>query len=218
MIAQEQDRWIVSFGGILGEAPPLDHEGYTAFAATLPSPLLHDVIRDAEPLSDPVRFRYPASTRRRYERLGRVPAGYLAFGDAIASFDPVYGQGMTVAALEALALRRCLGEGPDRLARRFFRAAGRLVDGPWAIAVGGDLRFPEVEGPRSRKVRFVNAYLERLHVAAAHDPEVGRAFLRVVNLLDPPERLLAPSVVARVLRGAPSRTATRRDDAPVPAG
>lgn len=201
LIAQEDDRWIVSFGGILGDAPPLDDAGYADFAATLPSPVIHEVIRDAQPLSDPVRFRFPASTRRRYERLGRFPEGFCVFGDAISSFDPVYGQGMTVAALQALALRGCLADGGATLARRFFPAAARIVDGPWDISVGGDLRFPAVVGHRSVRVRSVNAYLERLHEAAEHDPRVGRAFLRVVNLVDPPQSLLRPSVVARVLTG-----------------
>ena len=215
MIAQEDDRWIVTFGGMLGDTPPLDHAGYTAYAATLPAPAIHQVVRDAEPLSDPLLFRYPVSTRHRYERLHRFPTGYLVFGDAISSFNPVYGQGMTVAAVEALELRTCLAEGTGGLARRFLRAAARVVDIPWDISVGGDLRFPDVEGPRTPRVRAVNAYLERLHVAAEHDPDVGRAFLRVVNLIDRPERLLAPRVALRVLRGqrtapvtAPARSAT----------
>lgn len=207
MLAQEGDRWIVSFGGFLGDAPPVDHEGYTAYAATLPAPLIHEVIRDAEPLTDVVRYRFAASTRRRYERVGRLLDGFLAFGDAISSFDPVYGQGMTVAALEALALREALTAGDRDLGHRFFHAAAAVIDGPWDVAVGGDLRFPGVRGPRTAKVRAVNAYLRRLHVAAERDPEVGRAFLRVVNMVDRPERLLSPSVGRRVLRaGRSSRT------------
>ena len=200
MIPQEGDRWIVAVGGILGDAAPLDHEGWTAFAASLPSPEIHEVVREAEPLSDAVRFRYPVSTRRRYERLARLPEGWLPFGDSISSFNPVYGQGMTVAAMEAVALRNTLRDAGGRATRRFLRAASRLVDVPWDISVGADLRFPEVEGRRTAKVRMVNAYLERLHVAAEHDPAVGRAFLRVVNMVDPPERLMAPSVMTRVLR------------------
>jgi 2-polyprenyl-6-methoxyphenol hydroxylase-like FAD-dependent oxidoreductase len=202
MIPQEGNRWIVSIGGMLGDAAPLDHDGFTAFAATLPSPAIHEVIRDAEPLSDAVRFRYPASRRRRYERMPALPERYLPFGDAISSFNPVYGQGMTVAALEAVALRAALDGGETGLSRRFLRAAARLVDNPWDISVGADLRFPDVEGRRTAKVRAVNGYLERLHVAAEHDPAVGRAFLRVVNLVDGPERLMAPSVALRVLRGS----------------
>jgi len=202
MINQEGDRWMVSIGGILGDAAPLDHEGFTAFAATLPSPAIHDVIRNAEPLSDAVRFRYPASSRRRYERMSRFPAGYLAFGDAICSFNPTYGQGMTVAALEGTVLRNCLADGTTDLGLRFFRGAARIVDIPWDISVGADLRFADVEGRRTAKVRMVNRYLERVHVAAERDPRVGRAFLRVVNMIDRPEQLMAPRTAVRVLRGS----------------
>ena len=152
-------------------------------------------------------MRFPVSTRRRYERLRRFPAGYLVFGDALCSFNPIYGQGMTVAALEALLLRRLLavrpsGIGTEQLARRFFAGAAKVIDGPWSIAVGTDLRFPEVTGRRTPKVRFVNAYVHRLHRAATADPVLGAAFLRVLNLVDPPTRLLAPGIVLRVLRGS----------------
>jgi hypothetical protein len=86
------------------------------------------------------------------------------------------------------------------LGRRFFRECARVIDGPWSIAVGTDLRFPEVTGPRTAKVRFVNAYIHRVHVAAASDPVVGAAFLRVVNLVDRPASLLKPGIVWRVWR------------------
>lgn len=201
MLAQEGDRWIVTYSGLLGDATPLDHEGFTEFAATLPSMAIHDVIRDAEPLSDPLRFRYPASTRRRWEILPYVPEGFLAFGDAIASFSPVYGQGMSVSAVQALGLRECLQQGVDQLAPRFFKKAAAIVDIPWSIGVDGDLRFPGVQGKRTARVRLTNAYLARLHVAAEHDPAVAYAFLRVINLLDAPPRLLLPSTALRVLRG-----------------
>ena len=216
MIPQEDDRWIVAVGGMLGDAAPLDPAGFTDFAATLPAPAIHEVVREAEPLTDPLRFRYPVSTRRRYERLPAVPQGWIPFGDAISSFNPVYGQGMTVAALEALALRAALTSGGD-VTRGFLRSAARLVDNPWDISVGADLRFPAVEGRRTAKVRLVNGYLERLHVAAEHDPEVGRAFLRVINLLDPPERLMAPSTLRRVLRGSRRATVAVPARGPMPA-
>jgi len=88
----------------------------------------------AEPLSDFVRYRYPANLRRRYERLARFPGGYLVFGDALCSFNPVYGQGMTVAAQEAALLRECLNAGDADLAQRFFAGAGTVIDTPWDIA------------------------------------------------------------------------------------
>jgi 2-polyprenyl-6-methoxyphenol hydroxylase-like FAD-dependent oxidoreductase len=201
MLAQEGDRWIVTLFGYLGQRPPTDPAGFVAWAGGLASPDVHEVVSQAELLQAPVPARFPGSVRHRYERLDRFPEGYVVTGDAVCSFNPVYGQGMTVATLEALALRDCLREGPARLGPRFFRRAAKLIDNPWAIATGSDLRFPEVEGPRTAKVRMVNAYLSRLHVAAGSDPVLGRAFLRVVNLVDPPERLMRPELALRVMRG-----------------
>lgn len=200
LLAMEDDRWIATLIGYAGDDPPIDPDGFCAFAASLPSRDLHGVIADAEPLDDPVRYRFPASVRHRYEHL-TFPEGYLVFGDAICSFNPAYAQGMSVAAAEALELRDCLRSGTDRLAQRFLRRAAKVIDIPWDIVVGGDLRFPFVEGRRTLQKRFINAYVSRLHVAAAADPMVGRAFLHVANLVARPERLLTPGIALRVLRG-----------------
>lgn len=210
--AQEDGCYAVALSGMLGEEPPTDDEGMAAFADSLAAPQVAEVLRTAVAQSPPAKMRFPVSTRRRYERLRRFPAGYLVVADALCSFNPIYGQGMTVASLEALLLRRLLAAGSDDLARRFFRGAARVIDGPWSIAVGTDLRFPEVSGPRTPKVRFVNAYVHRLHVAAVADPVLGAAFLRVLNLVDPPTRLLLPGIVLRVLRGSVGRRAARAPD------
>ncbi|PZG13738.1 squalene monooxygenase [Micromonospora craterilacus] len=202
---QEGDRFAVTMAGILGEEPPVDDDGFARYAASLTAPQVGELVRDGKPLDEPVRMRFPASVRRRYERLARFPAGYLVFADALCSLNPVYGQGITVAAGQALLLRRLLARDHDRLARRFFRRAARMIDAPWSIAVGADLRFPGVRGRRTLMVRFVNAYLARLHAAAADDAVLGAAFLRVLNLIDPPARLLGPDVALRVLVGGRQR-------------
>jgi hypothetical protein len=108
---------------------------------------------------------------------------------------------MTVAALEAVALQECLADEVPDLARRFFSRVAGLVDGPWSIAAGGDLRFPEVDGARSAATRFVNWYLSKLHVAARRDAAVALAFHEVANLATPPPSLLRPDLVLRVARG-----------------
>jgi 2-polyprenyl-6-methoxyphenol hydroxylase-like FAD-dependent oxidoreductase len=208
----------LSLTGVLGDHPPTDPEGFLAFAETLSAPEIHAAVKDSEPLDDPVMFRFPASVRRRYERLERFPAGLLVVGDAVCSFNPVYGQGMTVAALEALDLRRLLQSGAEPDPRAFFKAIAPAVDAPWDIAAGGDLAFPDVEGPRPAKVRIGNAYLARLQAAAVHDAKVTEAFFRVAGLVDPPQALFRPGLVYRVFRalrrsrrGAPD-TATRPVD------
>jgi 2-polyprenyl-6-methoxyphenol hydroxylase-like FAD-dependent oxidoreductase len=162
-------------------------------------------ICEAEPLSEIVTHGFPVNMRRRYDRLKRFPAGLLAVGDAIASFNPLYGQGMSVAALEAIELRRCLGRGDRRLARRFFRATSRVVAPAWQMAVGGDLALPEVEGDRPLTLRLSNAYVERLLRVAEHDPLVAAAFNDVTDLLAPPQNIMRPRVLRRVLRGPQER-------------
>ena len=198
ILAQEHDRWIVSTGGFLGDDAPDHDEGFLAYLATLPSKEIHDVVAGAEPLTGFNRYRYLFSVRRRYERLTHFPRNYLVFGDAICSFNPIYGQGMTVAAQEAVALQRCLNVGADDLGRRFFEAAAKIVDIPWHIAVGNDLRHPQVEGARPAMQRFLNWYIGKLHLAATHDSTLATEFLRVVNLMAPPPRLLSPTIAWRV--------------------
>lgn len=214
VLAQSEDRWIVSIGGYLGDHAPTDDRMFAAYAASMTAPEIHQVVTSAEPLSDFVSYRFPASRRCRYERLARFPQGYLVFGDAICSFNPVYGQGMTVAAQEAAALDGCLRKGGDRLAQRFFKAAAGVVDVPWDIAVGNDLRHPAVKGARPAFVRFINWYIGKLHLAAQHDARLSNAFLSVANLVASPATLLSPAVALRVLRGNIRRTAAPE---PVPA-
>jgi 2-polyprenyl-6-methoxyphenol hydroxylase-like FAD-dependent oxidoreductase len=199
-MAVEDHRWIVTLAGLLGDHPPLDDEGFLAFAARLPTPVIHDLIARIEPLTDAVRTRFPAHRRVRYERLDRLPAGFVALGDAIASFNPVYGQGMSVAAQEAEVLGALLAERAlADLPRRFYRAAAKTIDVPWDIAVGNDLRFAEVHGPRGARVRLVNRYIGRLQRVAGRDPAVARAFFAVGNLVAPPTSLLRPGIALRVL-------------------
>ena len=191
---------MLTLAGILGDHPPTDPDGFLDFARSLRFPDIYDAVRDAEPLDDPVGFRFPASVRHRYELLDRFPAGFLAIGDAVCSFNPIYGQGMSVAALEALTLRRHLERGIEPQPRRWFRDLARVVDVPWDMSAGGDLLFPGVPGHRTLKIRLLGGYLARLHAAAADDPYLATAFIRVAGLVAPPPSLLAPGITLRVLR------------------
>lgn len=214
-----EDRGLLSLTGVLGDEPPTDREGFLAYAASLPVPDVIDAVREAELLDDPASFRFPASVRRRYERLPRVPDGLLVVGDALCTFNPVYGQGMTVAALEALLLRQHLAATTTPAPRTFFADAARLLDAPWEVAAGGDLAHPRAEGRRGPMVRISNAYLARVQAAATRDAQVTEAFLRVAGLIDPPLAIMRPSVMWRVLRRggrsvapAPAPVRTTADD------
>jgi 2-polyprenyl-6-methoxyphenol hydroxylase-like FAD-dependent oxidoreductase len=212
ILSQESDRWIVTLGGYLGDRAPTDDTGFVDFARSLPKPDIFDVIRHAEPICPLMPYHFSANLRRHYEELSRFPAGFLVFGDALCSFNPIYGQGMTVACVEALALRDTLAAGTQEIAKRFFRAASQLIDIPWQIAVGSDLQHARVEGVRTTQVRFINWYIAKLYRAAQDDAVLATRFLEVANLMRQPAALLDPRIAFRVWKRnrAPARAVTIR--------
>jgi 2-polyprenyl-6-methoxyphenol hydroxylase-like FAD-dependent oxidoreductase len=199
MLAQEGDRWIVTLGGWLGDHAPTDARGFEEFALSLSRPDIYEVVARAKPLTDAVTYKFPANLRRHYERLTDFPEQFLAIGDAVCSFNPFYGQGMSVAALEGLLLDRCLEGGIAGLAPRFYREARHIIDTPWTIAAGSDFAFPGVTGMRPAGTHAINWYMGHLHRAASADQTVCRAFFDVANLLRPASTLFAPRIVSRVI-------------------
>ena len=199
--ACERDRWTFTLMGTDTTPPPSTREGMLAAIPDLAPRWVVDAVAAAEPLGPVSLHHFPASVRRRYDRLSEFPPGLLVFGDAICSFNPVYGQGMSVAAEQAVALRAQLAEGSDHdLAARFFQACARPIGAAWRLAVGSDMAMPGVEGHRPLPMRLSNRYVGLLLNAAQHDPELARRFLRVAGLLDEPQALFSPSLLGRVLR------------------
>ncbi|MEV5242568.1 FAD-dependent oxidoreductase [Streptomyces cinnamoneus] len=205
LLPLEDDRWIVTLSGLRGSEPPTDEDGFVDFTTRLPHPLLHDWLHKAEPVSAVHGFRGTANVRRRYDRPGRRPAGFLATGEALCAFNPVYGQGMSVAALSAVALRDALAD-PRRTptTRRVQQALSAAARQAWDISAGADKNMPGATGNvlRPRAVdRPADWYMKRLQERACGNPEVGAAFREVLSLTAPASTLFAPAVARAVLFG-----------------
>ena len=199
----EGNRWLVLFGGVHGEIAPADPEERLAYARSFPSPVIADLLEASEPLDEPTTHRFPASQRRHIERLKRFPLGWVLLGDAIGSFNPIYGQGMTAAAQQATALGEALdrrGTIDRRFARSYFKAASRVVNVAWSTAVGSDFAYAETNGPKPPGTDLINRYMDRVIAAAQHDDAVSLRFNEVVAMVRRPESLLVPPFALRVLR------------------
>lgn len=198
LLATEDHTWLFTATGYRGHHPGNTFESMVEGVAGFAPPHIVEALRYAEPIAPVATYRYEANRRRRYDRTAGLPRGLIAVGDALCGFNPIYAQGMSVAALAAMALRESLHTGGD-LERRYFRAAARPVEIAWQLAVGQDLTQPLVEGPRPLRVRLVNRYVRRLLAAGEHDPVVAGRFLRVSAFVDPPTALLRPHIVARTV-------------------
>ncbi|MEU3632706.1 FAD-dependent monooxygenase [Streptomyces fradiae] len=199
----EDGRFLVTLSGLRGQEPPAEEEAFEEFAARLPHPVLRDWMAKAEPVSPVYGFRDTANVRRRYDLPGRRPAGFLATGDALCTFNPIYGQGMAVAALGAVALREALADRrrPPTTAR-VQRALLRASRQAWDISAGADKKMPGAVGSAARPGpldRPLGWYMARVQRRVAVDPEVSAVFRPVLSLTRPLSALLAPRVARAVL-------------------
>lgn len=219
VVPVEDGRWVMSLHGFHGDHPPTDATAFERFAAGLPTAAVAELLAEHSLVDETVyRYPIPASRRYHYEALDRFPEGLLVVGDALASFNPIYAQGMTVAALESLWLHNVLAAGDERLSTRFFERAATVVDLAWGMSVGPDFAFPETEGPEPGQNRLVSRYVSRLNRHARHDPYLTHAFGRVVQFERPPSSLFRPSVVWRVVTPKFVRNTVRRAVSPNTAG
>jgi hypothetical protein len=185
--------------------PPTDERGFLDFARTLRSPALYEAIQHARPISDIWGFRRTDNRLRHFEKLSRAPECFVALGDSVCAFNPVYGQGMTLASLGAfelgLALRSQGRRGLDGLARRFQRRLAKVISGPWALATGEDLRWPATRGGRiTPKVRFLHWYIDQVFQRIPGSAEIYRRFQEVNHMLKPAGALFHPAVSLPILR------------------
>jgi 2-polyprenyl-6-methoxyphenol hydroxylase-like FAD-dependent oxidoreductase len=207
------NRWVVTLIGANGDYPPTDEAGFMEYARTLPVPTIYEAIKDAKPISSIYGYRRLENRARHYERLARRPENFIVMGDAACGFNPIYGQGMTVAALEAEMLGKLLhgytGRDLTGFASAFQKRLSKLLRPAWMLAVTEDLRYPDVEGRADWVVRFSQRYFDMVARAMAHDNRVAKGFFETMNMLKPPMSLIRPELLTRVIwHNLRHRTAT----------
>jgi len=192
---------MATIGGRHGDVPPGDAEGFLTYARALRTPTIYNAISHAKRLDGVARYGFPESVRRHFERLDVFPRGLLPIGDAICRFNPVYGQGMSVAALEACLLQRLL-EGDSNpiagLAPAFFAEVQTLIETPWSVAIL-DFVFPDTRGQRPADFETTLKFGIALTRLAAEDPDVHKLTVEVQHLLRTRSVYRDPALVQRVL-------------------
>jgi len=205
----EGDRWILTLAGYGGDYPPTDEAGFMNFMRSLRSSIIYDAIKDATPLSEIYSYRATENRLRCYDKLSRMPDGFVVVGDAACAFNPVYAQGMTAAALGALVLHECLTEQRKRrrdgslfgFSLRFQKKLAKVNSAPWMLATSEDLRVPGVTGGTPDRItHFMQHYVDRVVALSTESAAVRDGLLRVFNLLEGPQTLFHPRIVVRVVR------------------
>ncbi|MGH3686292.1 MAG: FAD-dependent oxidoreductase [Pseudonocardiaceae bacterium] len=208
----EDGQWMVGLMGAGGQHPPTDEDGFAAFTRSLRHPVIADVLAAAEPMTAIRGHRGTVNRLWHYERMRRWPERFVVLGDAVCAFNPIYGQGMSTAAVAAETLDTCLREqwrrrpadDLDGLARRCQRRLACRNADPWMMSTGEDLRYPTTTGARvSAVMRLQYRYLDRVVVATTRDPAIADTYMQVFGLLSRPASLFAPRVLAAAARTRP---------------
>ena len=198
----EDNRWLVTLIGGGRDYPPSDELGFLEFARSLPVSIIYDAIRAADPLTPIKTHRGTENRLRHFDRAKDLPENFLLLGDAVCAFNPVYGQGMTTAALGALTLRNTLNEDARLrgLSRRFQKRLGKVNKAPWLLATGEDYRYTATTGHGATLMtKFMHSYMNQVIELATKSIQVRHVLLRAFSMLVPPTALFHPRISLRVL-------------------
>ena len=205
LMGEIEDRtWHLSLVGRFGDYPPSDEDGFFAFARSLHTTRLYELIKDAERVAEITHYRFPTSMLRHYERLTAFPEGFLVIGDAIGNFNPFYGQGMSSAAQQVMELQQLLtaraarNDGLEGLALAFFAKAAEVVATPWTLAANSDFAYPQTKGERPPDTRERGQYFRALFGLAGEDMEVHKLVAEVYQLAKPLSSLYEEPLRSRV--------------------
>jgi 2-polyprenyl-6-methoxyphenol hydroxylase-like FAD-dependent oxidoreductase len=200
----EENRWMACVAELHCPRPPRTLAELLDAARRLRTPTIHDAIRNARAVGMPQRFRLAESSLRHYETVVDFPEGLIPIGDAICRFNPVYGQGMSVAAREASILVDLLrrragdGEGLTGLPQDYLAGVQPWIAGAWSMSTTPDLAYPETRGERPPDLEHTLEFVSALHRVAVRDPEVHELLVAVRHLALPNDALHEPNVVDRV--------------------
>jgi 2-polyprenyl-6-methoxyphenol hydroxylase-like FAD-dependent oxidoreductase len=211
MFAGEGDAYVLAVQTLAGYLAPTDRSALFDCLTEIAPPHVLSAARSGEPLADVTQYKLPSNRWRRYDKLAPAPDGLIVMGDAMCSFNPLYGQGMPIAAIEALILRDCLQQGDESLPRRFYGLSAKEIGLAWHTALSNDLALPQIAGKRTASVRLRNALVERMVSAAETDPVMVQRFLQMMNMVGPRTALYRPSTIARLI--AKSRNGRNADAA-----
>ncbi|MES4908512.1 MULTISPECIES: hypothetical protein [unclassified Streptomyces] len=195
----EGDRWVVLVAGYADDRPGRGIEEFLLRCKEDPAAPFRRLAEAGEPIGEPVAYRHPDNRRRDFHRLDRFPAGLVAIGDTLASFNPIYGQGMSSAAMHASCLAGHLASGRSLRdpAWSYFKQVRAVVDDAWQTSAVNDLKLPHVTGPRPRGFKVASVLSDLIVRASVTDPVVHRRFLEVAHMLSPVKTLMRPGTVVR---------------------
>lgn len=204
----EGNRWLVTLGGGDRDYPPADAAGFVEFARSLPTPMIYNAIKDARAIAPAYSYRGTENRLRHYERLSRYPENLVIVGHAVCAFNPVYGQGMTVAGLDAQMLDECLQKQRQRypegdltgFGRHFQQKLAKLHTIPWTFAISQDSRYRGSEGAKPNlAARLTINYMDLVLKALTADAKVCQAFLEVLHMIEPPTVLFHPKIAVKAI-------------------
>lgn len=206
----ESGEFQLTLGGMFRDYPPDDDAGFLKFAASLPHPAIFQAIQNAKPTSAISTYRFSGHQWYHYDRLEHLPENILVLGDALCSFNPIYGQGMTVAALESQVLQKCLRQinaatNAKKLRDSYFRGVSAIVKAAWAMATGADISYPQADAPKPFGHAAISRYLNSVISMSCYDQKVLTAWNQVTNMQQPFPALFAPAILRRVLTRALTR-------------
>jgi len=192
------DLWLATMYGRGRDTAPRDADGFVAWTKGLPHPVVHETLSRAEAVSDFKTYKIPFGVWYRYDQMPTFPAGLLPMGEALASYNPMYGQGMSLAAGQALSLRVAIRDGIDRnLAARYFENCNALNGVGWSVMETRDFAYDSTSGERPQDLEDRWRAAAAIRRLAEVDPEVHALSVRVTHLLDPPSVLKQPDIVER---------------------